>query len=263
MKRWVWIAGTISSISFAQIANSSPFPSHQNYTLLTQPYYSGIFLPFKGKQQQFGMYAANTVNGTDLAQTNCWASFNESRSQHRIFGQFAGSPDWYNYSLSTSHFVQINKFIALGTHLGFSQNPLKKRSLNTGIHANIVIRDTRLIGSFTRVVNQTELALGAAYQYYNSTLGLYIIKEGQPYFAYAYAQVPVLERIHLLLKLGNGPNRVGASLLHQFNNISIQVGTEWWSSLNRFKTYIQVHYERQNSGVAYRGGLGTVNKRTN
>lgn len=263
MKQWVWLAGTISSISFAQIANSSPYPSHQNYTLLTQPFYSGIFFPFEGKLQQFGIYSENTVNGTDLVSTNCWASFNESRSQHRILGQIAGSPDWYNVSVSTSHFIQINKNIALGTHLGFLQDPLKNRSLNAGLHANIIKKDIRMVGSYTRVVNQTEFALGASYQYYNSILGLFLIKEGQPYYAYAYTQVPVHTNTHLLLKLGSGPNRFGASLLHRVNNISIQVGTEWWWSLNRFKTFIQVHYERQNSGVAYRGVLGTVDKRTN
>jgi len=262
MKRWVWLVGTISSNSFAQIANSFPYPSHQNYTLLTQPFYTGIFSPFQQKKQQIGLFAENTASGTDLVNSGFWTSFLQPKSQHRISGQYSGSPDWYNYSISTSHFIQINQIISMGTHFGFSQNPLKQQFINAGLHGSIKKRDICLVGSFTRTLNQTEFAFGGSYHNGNSTFGLYTIKEGQPYYAYAYTQVPLQPQTHLLLKLGSGPNRVGASLLHRIKNISIQLGTEWLSPLNRFRTFIQVHYERQNSGVAYRGVLGTVDKRT-
>jgi hypothetical protein len=261
MKRWVWLLGTISSISFAQIANSYPYPSAPNYTLLSPPYYNGFFPNFK-PSHQFGLYSENTVSGTDLIQTQLWSNWQYKRRQHRISAAYSGSPDWYQYQVQTSHFIKLNPQFSIGSHLGIVQNTSKHLTLDAGIHGSYMARDYRLISSLLHRQNNFEMVLGGAVTQKEYVIGAYIIKEGNPYHAYVYTQIPMIQNFDVFIQLGNGPNRGSISALYQKANWNVQIGTRWWSPLQTFQPFIQLQYERQNSGDDHSGPVMSINKST-
>jgi hypothetical protein len=136
MKRWVGLLGTISSISFAQIANSPSFTQHLSFQRIPLPQYSGIFPTF-GKHHAVGVYAENPVSGTDLIRSQLWASWSRTKSQHRIDGAYSGSPDFNESRISTTHFLALNANWSLGSSLGFSRRTLQTKPLfESAIHSS-------------------------------------------------------------------------------------------------------------------------------
>lgn len=262
MKRWVGLLGTISSISFAQIANSPSSTQHLSFQRIPLPQYSGIFPTF-GKHHTMGVYAENPVSGTDLIRSQLWASWSRTKSQHRIDAAYSGSPDYNESRLSTTHFIALNANWSLGSSIGLSRRTLQTKSLvESAIHSSYQTKTNTFQGSLNIENNQIRGALGWSQLHKNYTLGAYIIKEGLPYHAYAYTQVQVVPGYQAILLLGSGPRRMGISILHSFKHVHLQIGGAWVSPLNRFQAFLQVQYDGQIRGDGSGGGSGTsISKR--
>jgi hypothetical protein len=263
MKRWVGLLGTISSISFAQIANSPSFTQHLSFQRIPLPQYSGIF-PTYGKHHVYGLYAENPVSGTDLIRSHAWASWSQNKSQHRIDAAYSGSPDFNESRLSTTHFIALNANWSLGSSLGFSRRTLHTKSLfESAIHSSYQTKSNSFQGSLNFENQQIHGALGWSQFHKNYTLGAYVIKEGLPYHAYAYTQVQIVPGYEAILLLGSGPRRLGVSILHSFKHVHFQIGGAWASPLNRFQAFLQIQYDGQIRGDGSGGGDDTsISKRT-
>ncbi len=243
MKRWVWLWGTISSISFAQIANA-PNANHLNsYRYLKPQFYSGIF-PTSQRGNTLGAYTENTFVGTDLHYINAWATFDRTHRNHRIELSYSGSPDWNQIRFHNSHFIALNPALSLGVGLGFNQlSGRQKTAFDAGFHALYRKKNLRLLASLHHYMGNFDMALGGSLQQKEYTAGLAVIREGTPYQGYAYMQFPLSDNYQALITLGTGSKRIQVALLKSFNRFHLQVGGAWWNPLQGMQLFMQLQYD--------------------
>ncbi len=243
MKRWVWLWGTISSISFAQIANSPNANHLQSFRYLTPQFYSGIF-PTLNTANTLGSYTENTFVGTDLHFINTWAAFNRTHRQHRAEISYSGSPDWNQIRFHNSHFISLNPALSLGVGLGLTHTTgIRPIAFDAGFHALYHKKNLHLLASLNQYQESIHIALGASLRQKDYTAGFAIIKEGNPYQAYAYLQFPLIERYQASVTLGTGAKRIQIALLKSFNRIHLQVGGAWWNPLQGIQLFMQLQYD--------------------
>jgi len=247
MRRWVWLLGTISSISFAQIANSQAQAQHANNTLISDPFYAGFFPSFK-PGYAVGTYSENTFVGTDILSTQFWGQFNYRNRQHRISATYTGSPDWNQTRIATSNFIRINPNWSIGAEIGWSQNPFSNNFLDGGLHTQYYKKNYRLIASVIQSKNKIHSILGGCYLGKDYLFGMFALNDAQSIQAYAYTQIPLIDNLDVVFTLGSGNKRFGISTLHSFHNFHIQIGGNWWSSLQTLQLFFQLQYVGQVSG---------------
>lgn len=247
MKRWVWLLGTISSISFAQIANSPAHLKETNYTLINEPFYNGFFPNFK-PGFALGTFTENTFVGTDIHATQFWGQINFRTRQHRISADYSGSPDWNQTRIATSNFIRINPKWSIGAELGWTQNPISHNFLDGGLHTQYKNKQIRLVASAILSKSHAQSIVGGCYNGQNFLIGLFAMNEGQSTQAHAYAQIPLIENLDMVFCLSSGNKPFGFSVLHRFQNFHLQIGGNWRSTLETLQLFFQLQYVGQVSG---------------
>jgi len=264
--RWcVGLLGTISSISFAQIAKDTRTHLLTQHLYQNNAHYTGYYPQFIPRQS-FGISQTQLITNTDIQESRVWYLWANTQHQHQTSFFKHGTSDWGFIQLSHHQFLKINPKWALGSSLDLQiNNPNTAWSLQGFAYSLWKIRPNKHIRyglTLHPFFNQHEI--GYHEQQEDFAWGAFITKKGDPYHLGIYIETKLHEEVPLMLYLGSGAQRLGVFVCAHLNQWKIQIGGLWLSPLNQMQLQIQLQYDRQTrgNGIDGRGRL-SFNKSSN